>query len=218
MSIALASRTTWTARRTPSTRPFQPADPTPSWSSTFKEATMSVLSRRQARPVRVNRGLSFNPFSASTVARPKRASQGRQVLAIARPQPRLQWPRGRGRWQQAPSGRLERFASLGKVGSSQVRRSSKHAGRIAAAYALVPVGVGAAALGGETKRSRKKPAVLGLLAAAGLVAVARRDQVRAAIARRRSAGSAAAPADAPAPAPASGASAETTTNSAPASS
>lgn len=174
---------------------------------------MSVLSRLQARPVRDKRALNLNRFSPSTIVRRNPASQGRRVLGVAPPQSRLHRAAGRGRRQPSVSGRLATFRSLGKFGFSQVRRSARQSGRRAAAYSLIPLGIGAAAIGQESKRSRKRPALLGVLAAAGLVAVAKRDRVVTAIDRRRSAGSAAGPTDAPDPAPASVGSAETTTKS-----
>ncbi len=171
---------------------------------------MSVISRLQPRPVR-KRALNFNPFSPSTVVRRNPASRGRQLLGIAPPQPRLPWAAGRRRRKQSVSGRLGTLASLGKFGSSQVRRSPRQSGRTAAALALIPMGVGAAAMEQRSKRSRKKPALLGLLAAAGLVAVVKRDQVVAAIGQlRRGADSTASPADPPDPASANTGSVEAT--------
>ena len=169
---------------------------------------MSVISRLQGRPVR-KRALNFNPFSPSTVARRNPASRGRQLLGIAPPQSRLPWAAGRRRRKQSVSGRLGTLASLGK--SPQVRRSARQSGRTAAALALIPMGVGAAAMEQQSKRSRKKPALLGLLAAAGIVAVVKRDQVVAAIGQlRRGADSTASPADPPDPASANTGSVEAT--------
>lgn len=173
---------------------------------------MSVISRLQPRRARGKRAVSFNVFSANTIMRRKPASQRRPVLEIARPQPQLRRPVGQRRRHESSLGWVPAFASSATSRASEARRRARESGKRAAAYALIPMGVGAAAMGQESKRSRKKPALLGLLAAAGLVAVAKRDRLVAAIDQRRGANSTVSPAEAPAPAPVTVRSAQTTTS------